>query len=109
MTVVSSPDQPAEFHGRWSLFFYVPKGTKAVGGYSSGPGTLLDSQGRTVHTFDEQPGYFSVAVDAGEAGQVWKFQHSVGQRLLITVPPCLAVSAEELLLPAEVVEQAAAG
>jgi hypothetical protein len=108
MTLLSSPDQPADFHGRWSLYFYVPKGTQTVGGYSSGPGTLLDSQGRAVHTFDKKPGFFSVPVEASEQGKLWKFERCSGQRLLMTVPPCLARSAEELLLPAEVVKRDAA-
>jgi hypothetical protein len=33
-------------------------------------------------------------------GKLWRFDHSQGQRLLMTVPPCLARNAAELLLPA---------
>jgi hypothetical protein len=104
MTIQSGTDSPAELHGRWTLYFYVPKETKTVGGFSSGLGTLLDGSGRLVHTFDNKPGYFSVPVAAGQDGKLWKFQNSAGQRLLMTVPPCLARSAAELLLPAEVIE-----
>jgi hypothetical protein len=105
MTVRSSPEAPASFAGRWSLYFYVPKGTKVVGGYSSGPGTLLDGGGKVVHTFDGKPGYFSVPVPAGADGALWQFHQCAGQRLLMTVPPYLARSGKELLLPAEVVEK----
>jgi hypothetical protein len=105
MTVSSSPEEPAAFHGRWSLYFYVPRGTKVVGGYASGAGTLLDSNGKQVHTFAERPGYFSVPVEPGQDGKLWKFQNSAGQRLLMTVPPYLARNGKELLLPAEVVEK----
>ncbi len=105
MTVLSGDAQRAEFHGRWSLYFYVPKGTKMVGGYASGPGRLLDSQGNVLHTFEETPGYFRVKPPPGEDGQLWKFDHCAGQRLLLTVPPSLARSARELLLPAEVVQR----
>jgi hypothetical protein len=108
MTIVSSPQQQAEFHGRWSLYFYVPKGTKVVGGFASGPGALQDAEGRTVHTFDNRPGYFAVAVEPDQQGTLWKFDRCAGRRLLMTVPPCLARSHEELLLPAEVVRRAAA-
>ena len=108
MTVVSSPDVPAEFHGRWSLYFYVPRGTKVVGGFASGPGTLLDGTGKKVHEFDGKPGYFRVPVAAGQDGKVWMFANSAGRRLLMTVPPCLARSPRELLLPAEVVRADAA-
>jgi hypothetical protein len=105
MTVCSSPADPAGFHGRWSLYFYVPKGTKIVGGFTSGVGTLLDGDGRKIHTFDNKPGYFSIPVPSGQDGKLWKFQQCAGQRLLMTVPPFLARNANELLLPADVVER----
>ncbi len=104
MMVRSSPEFPADFHGRWSLYFYVPKGTKVVGGYASGVGTLLDGDGRKVYDFGPKPHYFRVPVAPGQDGKLWKFHNSTGQRLLMTVPPYLARNAKELLLPAEVVE-----
>jgi hypothetical protein len=105
MTVKSSPDAPAKLFGRWTLYFYVPKGTKIVGGYSSGEGNLRNGSGQRVFAFDKKPGYFSVPVEPGEDGTLWKLDHCNGQRLLMTVPPYLARSADELLLPAEVVER----
>ena len=108
MTIVSSPDAPADLHGRWSMYFYVPKGTKVIGGFASGPGTLLDATGKKVHTFDGPPGYFSIPVPAGQDGKAWMFANTAGKRLLMTVPPCLARSPKELLLPAEVVKADAA-
>jgi hypothetical protein len=108
MTLVSRADAPVQFAGRWSLYFYVPKGTKVVGGYASGIGDLLDGAGKTVHTFDPKAAYFSIPVPAGQDGKLWKFQNSTGQRLLMTVPPCLARNERELLLPREVVERDAA-
>jgi hypothetical protein len=104
MTILSSPDSPADFHGRWSLYFYVPKGTKVIGGFASGPGDLRDSAGTKVHTFDGKPGYFTVPVPAGQDRKLWLFSNTAGRRLLMTVPPCLARSPQELLLPAEVVK-----
>ena len=105
MTLVSRPDAPVNFAGRWSLYFYVPKGTKTIGGYASGVGDLLDGSGTKVHAFDKKAAYFSVPVPAGQDGKLWKFQNSTGQRLLMTVPPCLARNERELLLPREVVER----
>lgn len=105
MTVLSSPESPGDFHGRWSLYFYVPKGTREVGGFASGPGTLLDGSGKKVRDFDGKPGYFRVEVPAGQDGKLWMFGNTAGRRLLMTVPPCLARSPAELLLPAEVVEK----
>lgn len=105
MTVVSSIDKPAEFHGRWTLCFYVPRGTRVVGGFAGGEGRLLDADGKLAHTFARKPGYFSVPVPPGHDGRLWTLAHSSGQRLLMTVPPCLARNAAELLLPREVVQR----
>ncbi len=105
VTLQSSPDAREDFHGRFTLYFYVPRGTKTVGGYSSGLGTLVNGSGKEVHTFTREAGYFSVPVGPGEDGKLWQFRHGTGQRLLMTVPPYLARSPRELLLPAEVIER----
>jgi hypothetical protein len=57
-----------------------------------------------IHEFDGKPGYFNVPVPAGQDGKAWAFGNTAGRRLLMTVPPCLARSPAELLLPAEVVK-----
>jgi hypothetical protein len=54
MTVVSSQEQPAKLYGRWHLYFYVPKGTKIIGGFSEGEGFLLDPAGKTAHNLCRQ-------------------------------------------------------
>ncbi|NBV23109.1 MAG: DUF4838 domain-containing protein [Proteobacteria bacterium] len=104
VVVQSSFDEPAAFHGRWTLAFYVPPGTKIVGGFASGPGTLVDGEGKKVHEFDAKPGYFSIPVAKDQDGKLWQFQNTAGSRLLMTVPPYLARSGSELLLPQEVLK-----
>jgi hypothetical protein len=101
----STPGAGATFGGRWSLYFYVPRGTRTVGGYADGQGTLLDANGNVVHTFLGTGESFSVAVPPGQDGGLWKFQNSTGQRTLLTVPPYMARSGRELLLPKEVVDK----
>jgi len=105
MTVESSFERPGELHGRWTLYFYVPRGTKIVGGFGEGAGTLHNASGAAVHTFAGKPGFFSVPVAAGEDGRLWRFEHCAGDKRLMTVPPFLARSAAELLLPREIVEK----
>ena len=107
MTVESSFERPAGFHGRWTLYFYVPKGTKTVGGFSVSEGKLR-VDGKLIHTFDRKPGFFSIPVPAGSDGRLWKFESCAGDKMLMTVPPYLARSAAELLLPREVVDRDAA-
>lgn len=114
---IDTHDVTSHFRGAWTLCFYVPKGTKYVGGWASRvanwapriSGTLLDAEGRTVVDFAKiEEGWFNAPVPEGHDGRLWRFENSQGQRLLMTVPPYLARSAGELLLPAEVVEADAA-
>jgi hypothetical protein len=107
LTMEASLDESNQFSSFWSMYFYVPKGTKIVGGFAANSsGTILDGDGKPVFDFSkiETPGYFKVEVPAGQDGKLWKFNKVRGQRLLLTVPPFLARSGQELLLPKEVVE-----
>ena len=93
--------------GRWDLYFYVPRGTAVVGGYSNSTrGRMLDGDNKVVFDFSTMhaAGYFSVPVPARQDGRLWKFSDSSGSRMLMTVPPYLATSVETLLLPREVIE-----
>jgi hypothetical protein len=106
MTIVSSRTEPGNLTMRWSLYFYVPKGTKTVGMFASGSGTLRDGSGATVFTFDRQkPGFHSIDVPKNQAGKIWKFHQCTGKRLLLNVPPFLARSEAELLLPKKLVDR----
>lgn len=101
-TIPAGPKEVTELHGRWTLYFYVPKGAKTVAGFAEGLGELLDADGKRVLTFEGTPDYFSVPVNRGQDGRLWKFSNSMGVRILLTVPPYLARSERELLLPVEV-------
>ncbi len=107
LSIPSSGDMQTLLRGHaWELYFYVPRGTKEVGGVADGSGVMLDGGGNVVHEFKfkDRTGYFCVPVPPGQDGKLWKFEKSGGRRLLMTVPPYLARCAEELLLPKEVVE-----
>lgn len=107
LTMESSVDASNDLSSLWSLYFYVPKGTKIVGGFASTrSGTMQDGDGKVLLDFSkiETPGYFKVDVPAGQDGKLWKFSRVTGKRLLMTVPPFLARSGQELLLPKEVVQ-----
>jgi hypothetical protein len=101
--VPAGPEEAADLYGRWTMYFYVPKGTKVVAGYADGPGELLDASSKKVFTFTGRPDYFSVPVVPGQQGKLWKFSGCLGKRVLLTVPPYLARDERELLLPEEVV------
>ncbi len=92
------------FGSRWNLYFYVPKGTKYVGGFAYGDGKVHNGDGKLVFTYPPKNSYFSIPVEAGQDGKLWMFESIGGQIGLMTVPPYLARSADELLLPREVVE-----
>jgi|GEM_PF-165706 len=97
--------------GRYTVYFYVPKGTTIVAGWSSGAAgstpndEMLDSNNVQRHNFTNTPnGYFSVAVPPGQDGKVWRLRNAVGSKVLMTVPNYYARSVAELLLPREVVQ-----
>lgn len=106
-TIELSVDQHNRLTHIWSLVFYVPKDTRMVGGFAStGRGTVRDGDGNVALAFSEveTPGYFHVAVPEGQDGRLWRFDGVNGTRQLMTVPPFAARSAEQMLLPREVVE-----
>lgn len=105
VTFQATFDQTATLSGRHDLYFYVPKGTTIVGGFAEGQGRLLNATGAKVHEFTGKPGYFSVPATADNTGKLWKFEFTSGKRVLLTVPPQMARTAAELLLPREVVER----
>lgn len=117
VTLLSGFDMPhvsSHFRGDWTLYCYVPKGTRVVGGWAARvaqwaprlSGVLKDSDGNVVLDFGEsEDGWFCVPVPAGQDGKLWKFENSQGSRLLMTIPPYLARTGAELLLPGEVVEK----
>ena len=104
----ASPFQMRPEAGPWTLYCYVPKGTRVVGGWSQEgrDGTLRDSDGNVRYDFSKvENGWFSVPVPAGQDGKLWLFERNQGMRQLMTIPPYLARSGRELLLPREVVER----
>ena len=104
------------FRGNWTLYCYVPKGTRQIGGWAQrtanwaprNRGKILDPEGNARFDFGEMEGdagWFLVDVPEGMDGKLWKFEDNNGMRFLMTVPPYLARSGAELLLPEEVIEK----
>ena len=93
---------------KWSRYFYVPDGRTKVGGYTipaSSPlptGTLYDASGASF-ALPTSEGYFEFTITSSQGRQLWKCVDCSGRVLLMTVPPYMANSALELLLPQEVV------
>lgn len=102
MTIkMSLDDYPKKITGRWTLYFYVPENTQKIGIYSAASaGQLLDPEGNVVLEL-KQPGgeFLSVPVPEGMSGRLWKVSKAAGGVRLLNVPPFLAQSPEELLLP----------
>lgn len=103
VSIPSSGQEQSLIRGRYHLYFYVPKGTRVVGGYSDGGAKVFDSKGREYYVLTTTPGYFSIPVPEGEDGKTWSLSGG-GRKLLMTVPPYMARHPSELLLPREVVE-----
>ena len=93
-------------YSSWMLYFYVPEGTKVIGLHGGGHGEVHDAAGRPVFWLNgREPNFYSVAVPDGQDGKPWRIRYGRGAVRLLTVPPYLARSTDELLLPREVVER----
>lgn len=111
VTIRSSMDAPARLPNNRRLYFYVPKGTSIVGGFTTGNANertqVYDGDGNRVFVMSDVEGgegYFSIPVPDGQDGTLWEFRRGYGRQMLMTVPPYLARNEQELLLPKEVVE-----
>lgn len=116
VTIPSGMNTPGifnHFRGGWTLYCYVPKGTKVFGGWSARiaqwappvSGTLQNAAGEVMIDFGKiDSGWFSCPVPEGHDGRLWKFVDCQGVRQLCTVPPYLAITGKDLLLPEEIVE-----
>jgi hypothetical protein len=102
----SSIDQPIKTNGRWTLYFYVPRGTTTLGLHAESGGRIHDPSGKELLNLEGTPaGYYSIRVPNGADGKLWKIHSAAGSIRLLTVPPYLARSPDELILPGEVVAQ----
>ncbi len=103
-TIEFSCESSPPHGGRRSAYFYVPRGTKVVAGYSaSAGGTLHDADGREVLKLPNGD-HFAAPVKPGQAGRPWSFRRSPGAIRLMTVPPYAAAAPGAMLLPREVVD-----
>lgn len=98
---------PQNFEREFSLYFFVPKGTKVVGGYVTRHCHVrfIDSHGKEREGWQDlenNAGYFVIDVEEGQDDAIWRVlsRRSASLRLM-TVPPYLARHPEELLLPRE--------
>ena len=108
LVIKSSADEPmdSKYSNLWLLYFYVPKGTKTIVLYGGGHGEVRDSNGLTVFWLNgREPNAYGVDVPDGEDGKLWSIRYGHGAVRLLNVPPYFALSAAELLLPEEIVEQ----
>lgn len=104
-TIEASSERTFNTIGRTDAVLYVPKGTKKIGAFTRGRGRILDPEGTVAHTLTGEAGFISLPVPEGQDGAYWRFEGMVGARLqLLTVPPYLAPSPAQMLLPKEVVE-----
>ncbi len=107
-TIEASLESASKDTGRRSGYFYVPKGTRIVGGYAADDrkAAIGDGDGRIVFRLAalDGPDYFQIPVSPGQDGRWWSFRDVSGRLALLTVPPWTARHPKQLLLPRSVVE-----
>jgi hypothetical protein len=83
------------------MFFYVPKGTRAIQYFWKGPPhKVFDPAGKLVHHQKQTGEIVTIPVPAGMDGRCWSFRELVlGHLWFFNVPNCLAASPGTLLLP----------
>ena len=105
ITREASTQSPLSLSAGARVYFYVPPGTTTIGGFSETeqprvfPADAAWEDGTSVG-----PGYFAVAVPPGKDGMCWRLdvRSSRGNVILMTVPPWVARSPDQLLLPSDV-------
>ena len=87
-------------------YFYVPKGTKELRFNNNGYLTFRAPSWKKNQTFDRKTTAGLNIIPVGEDdGKVWELKHvSTGGFQLLNVPPYVATSKENLLVPKEVLE-----
>jgi hypothetical protein len=85
-------------------WFYVPKGTEIIGAVTTGTNDFYDPSGKKVFQSARERTYISIPVPKGADGKAWRVESSAGELRLLTVPPYLAPTPQQLLLPREVIE-----
>lgn len=98
---MSLEEHPDAISGRWTLTAWVPKGTRVIGLYSAANvGELVDADGKRALDLAAKGGRFlSVPVAPGMDGRFWKFRNVAGRVALLSIPPYLARTPAELLIP----------
>jgi len=104
VAIDSSATDQTMLRGQSEMYFYVPKGTKFVGGFGGGRSVVRDASGKAAATLPIKAETFAIPVPQGQDGKLWSVE-KVSRFFLMTVPPYLSRRAEELLLPREVVEK----
>lgn len=104
--IKSTPEYAPDFYEHCTLYFYVPKGTKIVGGYAStGSGIVKNANGVPVHTFGVLSGHFAIPVQNGQDGNFWKIENNIGDKFLMTVPPYFFRTPDEGMVPVEIAKR----
>jgi hypothetical protein len=98
---MSLEEFPDAISGRWTLYAWVPAGTRRIGLYSAASaGELINPRGEKALELAAEGGRFlSAPVPEGMDGRFWKFRSVAGRVSLLSIPPYLARTPAELLVP----------
>ena len=72
VSFASSVEEPITLSHRIDMYFYVPKGSKVVGGFAQGVGAVRDGDNKPIFSFNKEAfakgNYFSIPVPPGQDG-----------------------------------------
>ncbi len=109
VTFPASPEDanPLVVSPKW--VFYVPGNSRVLGFYTDALfGQIVSGDGKAIHHLRKlaAPGTHSVAVEESQSGTIWTLEKLRGMPLLMTVPPYVARTVNELLVPEEALKKA---
>ena len=75
MVPATEADPMNASYGRWTMGFYVPKGTEVVGLLGGGDGDVQDGDGQTLFSLaGKKTSIYPVDVPPGQDGRIWRIR-----------------------------------
>lgn len=99
--VESSRYEPVVFQGRWTMYFYVPKGTTEIRCYVGRTAEFYDGGETQRLLVEDAPDFYIITVPSGQDGKLWQVRNALEEVRLLNIPPYFSINEDNLLLPKE--------
>ncbi len=102
----ASPDDPLDVKRPLIGYIYIPSACREVGGYlGSGYVKIYDDSNKLIYEQANKADHFLIKVPEDQCGKTWKINTCTANLQFLTIPPYIARTPQELLLPAELLPE----